>query len=151
MELAHIREILNRHRRLLFAILIFGILILGGFFRLRNISGYMTFLGDEGRDVLVVKRMIVDHDIAFLGPTASVGGFFLGPIYYYFMVPFLWLFNYNPLGPAIMVALFGIVTVWFVYKVGKEFFGASAGLIAAGLYAISPLVVTYSRSSWEIA
>src|SRR3990167_7677310 len=121
MELAHIREILNRHRRLLFAILIFGILILGGFFRLRNISGYMTFLGDEGRDVLIVKRMIVDHDITFLGPTASVGGFFLGPIYYYFITPFLWAFNLDPVGPAVMVALFGVATIYLVYRVGVDF------------------------------
>lgn len=108
----------------------------------------MTFLGDEGRDVLIVYK-ILHGDLTLLGPTASVGGFFLGPIYYYFMAPFLWLFNYNPVGPAVMVALFGIATVWLLYKVGKEFFGLTVGLIAAGLYAISPLVVTYSRSSWN--
>jgi len=128
-------------------ILIF-ILAVASFYRLYHIMDYMTFLGDEGRDVLVVYK-ILHGDLTLLGPTASVGGFFLGPIYYYFMTPFLWLFNYNPVGPAIMVALFGIATVWLVYKVGKEFFGSSVGLIAAGLYAISPLVVTYSRSSWN--
>ena len=149
MELAHIREILNRHRRLLFAVLIFGILILGGFFRLRNISGYMTFLGDEGRDVLIVKRMIVDHDITFLGPTASVGGFFLGPIYYYFMVPFLWFWNLDPVGPAVMVALFGVATIYLVYRVGADFVSRFAGFIAALLYAIAPLIVAHSRSSWN--
>ncbi|OGH15822.1 MAG: hypothetical protein A3C22_01940 [Candidatus Levybacteria bacterium RIFCSPHIGHO2_02_FULL_37_10] len=136
--------LLKNYDKIIF-IFIFAV---ASFYRLYRIEDYMTFLGDEGRDVLIVYR-ILHGDLTLLGPTASVGGFFLGPIYYYFMVPFLWLFNYNPLGPAIMVALFGIVTVWFVYKVGKEFFGASAGLIAAGLYAISPLVVTYSRSSWN--
>ncbi len=128
-------------------ILIF-ILSIGSFYRLYHIMNYMTFLGDEGRDVLIVYK-ILHGDLTLLGPTASVGGFFLGPIYYYFMAPFLWLFNYNPVGPAIMVAFFGIATVWLIYKVGKKFFGASVGLIASGLYAISPLVVTYSRSSWN--
>ena len=84
-----------------------------------------------------------------LGPTSSVGGFFLGPIYYYFMAPFLWLFNYNPVGPAVMVALFGIATVWLIYKFCKDFFNAKVGLMAALLYAISPLVIAYSRSSWN--
>lgn len=124
------------------------ILIIASFYRLYNIENYMTFLGDEGRDVLIVYK-ILHGTFTLLGPTASVGGFFLGPIYYYFMAPFLWLFNYNPVGPAIMVALIGIATVWLIFKVGKEFFGSSVGLIAAGLYAISPLVVTYSRSSWN--
>ena len=129
-------------------IIIVLILIIASFYRLYNIMGYMTFLGDEGRDALIVYK-ILHGNLTLLGPTASVGGFFLGPIYYYFMVPFLWLFNYSPVGPAIMVALFGIATVWLIYKIGKEFFGPSAGLIASGLYAISPLIVTYSRSSWN--
>lgn len=129
-------------------ILIIAILALASFFRLYMITDYMTFLGDEGRDVLIVYK-ILHGDLTLLGPTASVGGFFLGPIYYYFMAPFLWLFNYSPVGPAVMVAVFGIATVWLVYKVGKEFFGASVGLIAGALYSISPLVVIYSRSSWN--
>lgn len=129
-------------------IVIILILAIASFYRLYKIMEYMTFLGDEGRDVLIVYK-ILHGDLTLLGPTASVGGFFLGPIYYYFMAPFLWLFNYNPVGPAIMVALFGIATVWLIYRVGKDFFGSSVGLIAAGFYAISPLVVTYSRSSWN--
>lgn len=124
------------------------ILAVASFYRLYRIMDYMTFLGDEGRDVLVVYK-ILHGNLTLLGPTASVGGFFLGPVYYYFMAPFLWLFNYNPVGPAVMVAIFGIATVWLIYKVGREFFGFSVGLIASGLYAISPLVVTYSRSSWN--
>ncbi|QQG41020.1 MAG: glycosyltransferase family 39 protein [Candidatus Levyibacteriota bacterium] len=108
----------------------------------------MTFLGDEGRDAFVVYD-ILHGKPTLLGPTASVGGFFLGPIYYYFMAPFLWLFNYNPVGPAVMVALFGVATVWLVYKAGSEFFSEKVGIIAALLYAISPIVIAYSRSSWN--
>ena len=125
------------------------ILVLAAYLRLYMISGYMTFLGDEGRDVLVVMHMIVNHKFTLLGPTASVGGFFLGPIYYYFMLPFLWAWHLNPVGPAIMVALFGIATVFLVFKVGKEFVSPWVGLIAASLYAVSPLVISYSRSSWN--
>lgn len=125
------------------------ILVLGAYLRLYRISDYMTFLGDEGRDVLVVKRMLVDHKFTLLGPTASVGGFFLGPIYYYFMLPFLWLWHLDPTGPAVMVALFGVATIFLVYLFGQKFFGKTAGLVAALLYATSPLVIAYSRSSWN--
>lgn len=134
--------------RLLVAILVL-ILGVGAFLRLYRISEYMTFLGDEGRDMLVVKRMIVDHKFTLLGPTASVGGFFMGPIYYYFMTPFLWAWQLDPVGPAIMVALFGIATIYLVYLCGKQFFGIREGLMAAGLYAISPQIINYSRSSWN--
>ena len=128
---------------------ILSILAIGAYLRLYKISLYMTFLGDEGRDVLIVKRMITEGKWTLLGPTASVGGFFMGPIYYYFMVPFLWLWNFNPVGPAIMVALFGIVTIFLVYYVGKRMFGREVGLVASGLYALSPLIISYSRSSWN--
>ena len=128
--------------------ILFVILLLASFLRLYRIGDYMTFLGDEGRDVLVVYNILHGH-LTLLGPTSSVGGFFLGPIYYYFMAPFLWLFNYNPVGPAIMVALFGIATVWLVYKFCADLFNYKIGLIAAFLFSISPLVIAYSRSSWN--
>lgn len=130
-------------------LLMLAIILLASFLRLYKIADYMTFLGDEGRDVLVVKRMIVDHRWTLLGPTASVGGFFLGPLYYYMMAPFLFLSGLNPAGPAYMVALFGIATVFLVYFVGKKWFGIRVGIVSAALYSISPLVVGYSRSSWN--
>lgn len=136
---------IKKHKELLLLIII---LLIAAFFRLYKIADYMTFLGDEGRDALVVYN-ILHGKFTLLGPTASVGGFFLGPIYYYFMAPFFWLVGYNPVGPAIMVALFGIATVWLVYKVGSDFFSKPAGLMAAALYAISPVVVAFSRSSWN--
>lgn len=136
----------SKTRTLLFLVIILAI---AAFLRLYRISEYLTFLGDEGRDVLVVKRMIVDGKLTLLGPTASVGGFFLGPLYYYFMAPFLWLWRLDPTGPAVMVALFGIATVWLVYRVGRAWFSESVGIFAAGLYALSPLTIAYSRSSWN--
>ena len=124
------------------------ILLIAAFLRLYEIDKYMTFLGDEGRDVLVAYNILHGH-LTLLGPTSSVGGFFLGPIYYYFMAPFLFLSNYNPVGPAIMVALFGIVVVGLVYKIGESIFNRRVGLVAAFLYAISPIVIIYSKSSWN--
>ena len=130
------------------SIAMFFILLLAAFLRLYKIQDYMNFLGDEGRDVLVAYNILHGH-LTLLGPTSSVGGFFLGPIYYYFMTPFLLLFNYNPVGPAVMVALFGIATVWLIYKFCSDLFNNKIAIIAAALYAISPLVITYSRSSWN--
>ena len=130
-------------------VLIVFILLVAAYLRLYNISGYMTFLGDEGRDVLVVKQMIVDHKWTLLGPTASVGGFFLGPIYYYFMLPFLWAWRLDPTGPAVMVALFGVATVYLVYRAGRDMFHPWVGTVASALYTLSPVVIAYSRSSWN--
>ena len=128
--------------------IIVSIILLAAFLRLYRIDSYLNFLGDEGRDVMVVRN-ILHGDLTFLGPRSSAGDFYLGPIYYYFMAPFLFLSNYHPVGPAIMAALFSIATVYLIYRVGSEFFSKNAGLIAALLYAISPLVIIHSRSSWN--
>lgn len=125
------------------------ILLIAGFLRLYRIGDYMGFLGDEGRDALVVKRMIVDHKFTLLGPITSVGLMHLGPVYYYFMAPFLALTRLDPVGPAIMVALFSLATILLIFKTGKDFFSIRAGLIASLLYALSPLVIIYSHSSWN--
>jgi len=129
-------------------VLVSLIVVLAAFLRLYKIGDYMTFLGDEGRDVLVAKGILEGH-FTLLGPRASAGDFFTGPIYYYFMAPFLWLFNLDPVGPAVGIALLGTLTVYLTYRIGKYFFGVSAGLFAAALYAVSPLVIEYSRSSWN--
>lgn len=138
-------EYLKKHKELLILI---GILLLAAFLRLYRIGDYMTFLGDEGRDVLIVKG-ILEGDFTLLGPRSSAGNFFTGPIYYYMIAPFLWLSRLDPVGPAIMVGLLGVATVYLLYYFCKKFFNAQVGLIAAFLYAIAPLVIIYSHSSWN--
>jgi 4-amino-4-deoxy-L-arabinose transferase-like glycosyltransferase len=138
------------------------ILLVGAFFRLYKINEYMTFLGDEGRDVIIVRNLLVHGDPILIGPGTSVGGMYLGPLYYYFMAPFLLLANFSPVGPAIGVALLGVATIWLVWYVFKSWFPTFnrpalhgeydinyGALAAATLYALSPTVIIYSRSSWN--
>lgn len=130
------------------------ILLVGSFLRLYRISEYLTFLGDEGRDVIVVRRLLLFADPILVGPGTSIGNMYLGPLYYYFMAPWLWLFNYNPVGPAVGVATLGIFTIWFVWYIAKQWFpstgsGQVAAPIAALLYAVAPTVIIYSRASWN--
>jgi 4-amino-4-deoxy-L-arabinose transferase-like glycosyltransferase len=126
-----------------------GLILLAAFLRLYNLRNTVVFLGDEGRDALVVKRILVDHKLTLLGPTASVGGFYLGPIYYYFMVPFMWLSNLDPVGPAIMVALMGIGTVAILFYLLNRWYGFFAAFLPSLIYAVSPGITQFSRSSWN--
>jgi 4-amino-4-deoxy-L-arabinose transferase-like glycosyltransferase len=132
-----------------YLILIVLIILLAIFLRFWRLPEYMTFLGDEGRDALVVKRMIVDHKFRLIGPVTSVGNMYLGPLYYYLMLPAMMISRLSPIGPAAMVALLGILTTALIYFYGREWVGSKASLFAAFLYAISPVVITFSRSSWN--
>lgn len=137
-----------KDRKLLF-ILLLGIIALAAFFRFYKLSEYMNFLGDEGRDAIIIKDLLVNHHFPLIGPPTSVGNIYLGPLYYYMMaVPmaFFWL---NPVAAAGMNAFFGVLTVILIYFFGKYLFNREAGLIASYLYAISPVAIIYSRSSWN--
>ena len=131
-----------------FIVLIFVILV-GAFFRLYRISEYMTFLWDEGRDAIVVRRLLVNGDLIFVGPGTSVGNMYLGPLYYYLMAPALLLANFSPVGPAVQIAVFGVFTIFLVWFIAIEWFDKRVALFAAFLYAASPVVIIYSRHSWN--
>lgn len=125
------------------------ILGVGAFLRLYKIDQYMTFLGDEGRDVLIVSRFVKHFDLMLVGPGTSVGNMYLGPLYYYLMAPSLLLAGFSPVGPAVQIAILGVATVAFVWWIGRQWWDKTAGLVAAALYAVAPTVIVYSRSSWN--
>lgn len=125
------------------------LILIAAFFRFYNLSEYMTFLGDEGRDVLVVKKILAEHDFPLLGAPTSVGNMYNGPLYYYMMALSMAVFWMNPVAAAGMVALIGTATVGLIYYLARSWFGKQAAIISAVLYAFSPVNIIYSRSSWN--
>ncbi|MCR4325014.1 MAG: glycosyltransferase family 39 protein [Candidatus Curtissbacteria bacterium] len=139
---------LSGQRKIQLAILAV-VLVAAIFLRFWQIREYVIFLGDEGRDSIVLRNMIINKRPTFLGPTASVGGFYLGPIYYWMAAPFLLLSAFDPIGPSYLVATIGVATVLLLYKFVKDIVGFWPAIIASSLYATAPLIVRYSRSSWN--
>lgn len=131
---------------ILLLILVMAMAIFSRFWQIRD---YVVFLGDEGRDMIVMRKMIQVKRPTFLGPTASVGGFYLGPIYYWMAAPFLLLWRYDPVGPAYLVAAVGVATVFLLYKLLRDAVGFWPAILASSLYATAPLILRYSRSSWN--
>lgn len=125
------------------------LLVAATFLRFYDLAGYMTFLGDEGRDALMAKRILTTFDLPLIGPPMSLGNIYLGPLYYYMMAVVMGIFWLNPVAAAGMVALIGVLTVALLFFLTREWFGRSAAFIVAFLYAISPVTITYSRSSWN--
>jgi 4-amino-4-deoxy-L-arabinose transferase-like glycosyltransferase len=125
------------------------VLIVGAFLRLYNLPGSMMFLGDQGRDALIVKKIFTDFDPVFIGPVTSVGNMYLGPGYYYFMLPWLWMSYPSPVGPAYAVAVLGIITIFLMYHLGKELIGKQAAIIGTSFFALSSTVVNNTRFSWN--
>ncbi|MBU0978831.1 MAG: glycosyltransferase family 39 protein [Patescibacteria group bacterium] len=129
--------------------LLVAVLAVASFLRLYNLEATQHFLGDQGRDSLIVAKILKEFDPVFIGPVTSIGNMYLGPLYYYFMAPWLWLSYPSPMGPIVAVAVIGILTVWLVYKLGKELVGKKPALLATILYSFASTVVNLSRFSWN--
>ena len=129
--------------------LIILILLLATLTRFYRLPATMTFLEDEGRDLLIANRMLDTLRPVLIGPQTSTGNMYLGPLYYYLITPWLFIFGYQPIGPSVFVALTGILTVYLLYRFGRLWFGNQVGYLAAFLYAVLPLPVQFTRNSWN--
>lgn len=109
----------------------------------------MEFLGDQGRDVYIIRDFLKHGNFFFIGPQTSIGNMYLGPWFYYLIAPSLLLGNFNPIGPAIFIALINIATIILIFYIGQKWFNRPAGLIASFLFAISPTVIKYSNFIWN--
>ncbi len=119
------------------------------FLRLYRLPEYLMFLSDQGRDAIVLKRLVTLEKLVFVGPTTSIGNVFTGPFYYYLVAPFMLLSGLHPVGPAFGVALMnsvGLVGIgWFLFKK----FGRSTSLIFLVLAGLSATQIWQSRYSWN--
>lgn len=117
--------------------------------RLWDIQSYATFLSDQGRDAIVMRNIATLKDFTGIGPTTSIGNVFLGPFYYYFMAPFLLVFNFNPVGPAVGVALLSVILLAWCTLIVKKEFGERVALWFLAFCAVSSSLYFLSRFSWN--
>ncbi|MFH2118632.1 MAG: glycosyltransferase family 39 protein [Candidatus Paceibacterota bacterium] len=130
--------------------IILGLLLISAIFlRFRNLAGTLQFQGDQGRDAIVVADIFRQHDLVFIGPVTSVGNMYLGPLYYYFMLPFLWLSYPSPMGPVYAVAILGVVATYLIYKLGKDLIGKAGALLATFFFTFSATINQTFRFSWN--
>ena len=132
------------------------VVIIGGLLRFYRLSDMATFGGDQGVDYQNVARMIVEKRLSLLGPVTHVG-VFLGPLYYYLLIPFFLIFKFDPIAAPVMFAIFGTATVGLVYILAKLLlrpglagqgpaFVDTFAFFTALLYAVSPVILESSRA-----
>ncbi len=125
------------------------LLLVSLFLHLYRLEPLMNFHSDEGRDLLIMKKMFDTHKPALLGPRTSTGNMFLGPLYYYLVAPALYLAHFNPLGPVIFLGLIGVFNTWLIYFLGTKLKDNRFGLLTATLFTFSPLALLTYRNSWN--
>lgn len=131
---------------------IITILLLAIFIRLYKLNDLMVFIGDQGWFYLSARDMITEGDFPLVGITASHTWLHQGALWTYMLTPTLWLFSFNPIGPAYLSIAVGIITVGALYYIGKIMFkDERVGLFAALLYSTSPLAIIHDRAPYHTA
>lgn len=119
------------------------------FLRFYRLPEFVMFLSDQGRDAIVIKRIVTLSHLPAIGAASSVGQVYLGPFYYYFIAPFLLLFNFNPLGLAFGVALFSIIGIFLSYMIVKKELDVKTAFLFLIFIAFSSVNIEVSRFSWN--
>lgn len=139
-------EIKKLSKENLLVLLIIG---LGAFLRFYRLDELMPFIPDQGWFYLSARDMVIKGEIPLVGPPTSHPWIHHGALWTYVLAAILFIFNFNPIPPAYSIALLGAITVWLMYKVSSELFSKRIGLIAAMLFASSPLIVLNSRMPYH--
>ncbi|HVL91322.1 MAG TPA: glycosyltransferase family 39 protein [Actinomycetota bacterium] len=125
-----------------------GILIAAALLRFWALPSLHWYGHDEAHASMAAQRMLVDHKPVLTGQPTS-RGVYLGPGYYYLVAPFYALFGMSPFAGAFLAAIAGVGAVYLVWRIGRETFGALAGLSAAAIMATAPIAVYFGRFGWN--
>lgn len=128
---------------------IFFVLIVSAFFRFYRLEDFATFLGDQGRDAIVMKRIVTLEHFPAIGAPSSLGQIYLGPFYYYLVSPFLLLFNFNPAGPIFAVALLSFLGILAAFVAIKKEVNNLTAIIFFLFTLFSFVNIQSSRFSWN--
>lgn len=111
------------------------ILAIAIFFRTYKVIERFDFAHDGDLFSWIVKDIVVDGHPRLIGQQTTAPGIFIGPMFYYMLVPFFLLFRMDPIGAVIPIILIGVATVFSYYCVFTKIFNKTVGLITSFLYA----------------
>jgi len=117
------------------------LLILFGSLLIRLISLGQSLWLDEATSALVAKMSFSQMFSNFLP------GDFHPPFYYVFLKLWSGIFGYSEIALRVPSVIFGVLTIYLVYLIGKKLFDKNTALIASVLLATSGLHIYYSQEA----
>ncbi len=121
------------------------ILAIGLFLRLYKPLDFYIYSHDGDLASWIVKDVVVNHHFRLIGQETSVQGVFIGPLFYYLLIPFYLIGKMDPLGGVVLSALIGAFAVFSFYWVLTEVFDKRVGLVAAFIYSLSFYTILTDR------
>jgi 4-amino-4-deoxy-L-arabinose transferase-like glycosyltransferase len=128
--------------------LLLVILLLGLFLRTFKFSKFFQFGHEQDLQAWIVKDILINKHPRLIGQETSIVGLFIGPLYYYLLVPFFAIFKLDPRASLIPITFISLATIASVYFVLTKLFGKKVGNVGALIYAVSPAIIFLDR--WAV-
>ncbi|MCJ7804135.1 glycosyltransferase family 39 protein [Patescibacteria group bacterium] len=112
------------------------ILALGALLRFYRLPEMAYFDFDQEYASNFAYSVLREFPIQTIGQGLSIQGLFMGPLYFYYLVPFFAIFNLHPIGGVMGSVILGLGIIIAYYYYGDKLFGKPVGLIAAFLRAL---------------
>lgn len=109
---------------------------------------YENFFGfghDQDLFSWIAKDIVINHNFRLIGQETSISGVFVGPLFYYLVSLFFYIFHMDPRSANLLTILISMFTIISFYYVVGKFFGKTSGLITAFLYSSSLGIAFFDR------
>lgn len=135
----------------IYILLLMLLLCIHIFFRFYQIEQRNSFGWDQVDNAWMAKNIIVDHRIPLIGvPIKGDSGFNLGPLYYYLITPFYWVFDLDPIASGVFAGITSLLTFFTLYWVVSRIFSRKVALFAVFLHTVSFAIISLDRVQWNV-
>lgn len=133
-------------------LLVFAVFILSFILRTYDMDNKFPFGWDQVDNAWAAQKIIVNHEFPLVGMVAKGNaGFFIGPIYYYFVAFFYWLTSLNPVASQYIALTTSIFTFFVIFFVVRKLFNFRIALIACFVNSISFAGLSFDAVQWPVS
>ncbi len=135
-------------KALVLFLIIFILLI---FLRFYEIDTRSPFGWDQVDNAWASKNIIVNHELPLVGMVAKQNsGIFIGPIYYYMIAFFYWIFNLDPIASGVFAGVTSIFTFLTLFYITKKIFSVETAFIAIFINTVAYYGIIFDRVQWPV-
>jgi len=142
------KEVKNDKFRYLLLILLFSFFVFLRFYDLENKS---TFTWDQVDNAWAAKTIIDDGRLPLVGmQVRGATGFYIGPLYYYFITPFYYLTNLDPVAAGIIAGITAIFSFIIFAVIIRKLFSFNTALVSLFFLTFSWNLISIDRVQWPV-
>jgi len=109
------------------------------------------FSWDQIDNAWAAKNIIYDHKLPLVGMQAKGNtGFYIGPYYYYLIVPFYLATDLDPYASIVIAGLTSILMFLLTYFLVRDMFNEKIALIATFFEVFSFYIIGLDRTQWPV-